>query len=367
MLIRCIILISLFFSCLSCDPDDQKNLVDEGNLTHIAYNPTPKQLIYPDDFPRLENPANNPLTEAGVELGRRLFYDPILSADSTMSCASCHLIDKGFADASPVSVGIDGITGKRSAMPLFNVGFFYNGLQWDGAPRSLEAQAVLPVQSPIELHDTWQNVEQKLKRHKDYPTFFRKAFGIPHADSITAALAQKAIAQFQRTIISGGNSKYDRVLRGEAFFSDEELNGFDMFFDISVGIPDAECGHCHNGPLMTTNDYFNNGLVAAPNLSSFADLGRGRVTGRALDNGKFRAPSLRNIALTAPYMHDGRLKTLEEVIDHYNAGGHFSPNRDPLIRPLGLTPSQKKDIISFLHTLTDTSYLQNAQLRSPFK
>lgn len=355
---------AMLFALAACQHDTP--IEDKTDLTSIAYNPATYNLSYPSNFPQLENPSDNPLTVEGVQLGRRLFYDPILSADSTMSCSSCHKLADAFTDGGKVSVGIDGIAGKRSAMSLLNVGFFYNGLQWDGVANGLEAQSVMPVENPVELHEQWGNVVKKLKRHSDYPTRFRKAFGISKTDEITPDLAQKAIAQFERIMVSGGGAKYDRVLRGEAFFTDEELEGYDMFFDISAHIPDAECGHCHNGPLMTTNDYFNNGIEAASTLFDFPDKGRGLVTSREQDNGKFRAPSLRNIALTAPYMHDGRFNTLEEVLDHYNSGGHYSPNKNPLIYPLRLTDQQKSDVIAFLHTLTDTTYLQNPDLQNPF-
>jgi len=236
----------------------------------------------------------------------------------------------------------------------------------DGSITTLEAQAIEPVINPIELHEDWGNVEDKLRDHDTYPEMFRKAFGIEHKGDITKELAAKAIAQFEKIIISGGNALIDRILRGDTFPSDSQFNGYDMFNDISPDLPDAECGHCHNGPLLTTNDYFNNGLDGVSDLNDFEDLGRGEVTDYIFDNGKFRAPSLRNIALTAPYMHDGRFETLEEVIDHYNSGGHYADNLDPLITELNLNDEQKQDIINLLHTFTDTTYLQNPDLLSPF-
>ncbi len=359
-IIGCLLLGLLLVS--SCRKDK-----DNGDLTDIPYDvPEPYNLDIPEGFPDLVANSDNPLTEPGVQLGRRLFYDPILSADGTMSCSSCHKREKGFADDVPTSLGIDGIPGTRHAMSLLNVGFFENGLNWDGSIATLEEQAIEPVINPVELHDDWGNVEEKLRNHPDYPERFRAAFGISNKSEITKELATKAIAQFEKIIVSGGNSRFDRALRGEIFFTDSEFNGYDMFFDISPDFPDAECGHCHTGPLLTTNDYFNNGLDGVDDLNNFEDIGRGAVTDYIFDNGKFRAPSLRNIALTAPYMHDGRFQTLEEVLDHYDSGGHYAENLDPLILNLGLTEEQKQDIINLLHSFTDTTYLENPDLTNPF-
>ncbi|HRG69185.1 MAG TPA: cytochrome C peroxidase, partial [Saprospiraceae bacterium] len=155
-------------------------------------------------------------------------------------------------------------------------------------------------------------------------------------------------------------------IRGELFFDADQQEGHDLYFNIDVLIPDAECFHCHAAPLMMANDYFNNGIDTVTSLDDFKDTGRGGITGVRFDNGKFKAPTLYNIALTAPYMHDGRFKTLEEVIEHYNSGGHFAENKDGFIRKLGLNRRQKQSLIAFLNTLTDTSYLQNPDVLSPF-
>ena len=251
-------------------------------------------------------------------------------------------------------------------MSLLNVGFFENGLFWDGRSSTLEIQAEKPVEDPVEMHEQWPQVIKKLKAHTDYPKLFREAFGISDRTEITKELAAKAMAQFQRTLVSSGNSKYDRWQRGEIYLEEDEFLGYDMFFDLSPDLPDAECGHCHNAPIFSTNDYFNNGINAAATLDDFPDLGRGEVTGKKIDNGRFRAPSLRNIKLSAPYMHDGRFQTLDEVLNHYNSGGKSSPNRDPLLRPLGLTDEQKSQVIAFILTLTDTAFVQNPEYHSPF-
>ena len=356
-------------SCGDDKPTVINPIVTEGDLSDIPYNPQAYNLVRPIGFPSMLIPSDNALTEDGVELGRHLFYDPILSADSTMACVACHLPSMSFTDAQQISFGIDGVGGVRSSMSLINIGYVEKGLFWDGRSNTLEEQALIPVEDPIELHDTWENVEMKFKRHPTYPTMFRKAFGIEDTEEITKDLAVKAIAQFERTLISS-DSRFDKVYyKEEAIFTDSESRGFDMFFDRGTsGLPDAECGHCHNLPLMTTDDFFNNALDSVASLADFEDLGRGGVTGDIFENGKFRAPTLRNIALTAPYMHDGRFETLEEVIDFYNESPNHdkSANVDANIRPLGLTEEQKEDLLNFLLTLTDTVFTQREAFQNPF-
>jgi cytochrome c peroxidase len=358
------ILIGLFitFSLASCRPDKKPSIAD------IPYNPTPFELKIPANFPKMDIPADNPLTTEGVELGRFLFYDKLLSANGTMSCASCHLAVSNFADGKATSKGIDNLEGRRSSMSLENVGFVTKGLFWDGRTKTLEVQALLPVEDPIELHNKWTQVIDKLKTHADYPTRFRKAFGITDPTQITKELAAKAMAQFERTLISG-NAKVDKIYRREDEFTNDEYSGFLLFFN-AAGAPDAQCGHCHVSPFYSSNDFFNNGLDSVSSLLNFKDLGRGVITKRELDNGKFRVPTLRNIELTAPYMHDGRFKTLEEVVEHYASGGHYSDNIDPFIPQIAavrLTDKQKKQIILFLKTLTDTSFGSNPAFQDPFR
>ena len=343
---------------------DERNI---HSLTSIPYNPSDYQLVIPEEFPTMESPLDNPLTKQGVALGRQLFYDPILSADSSMSCGSCHLAEFSFTDNKAFSKGIDGIEGRRSAMSLINLGYNNNGLFWDGRVATLEEQALIPVEDSIELHNSWDNVVEKLKAHEKYPVDFRKAFGIENPDEINKELVVKAIAQFERTLISGGNTKFDQVKRGDAEFTSDEQIGFDMFFDISPEYKDAECAHCHNVPYLTTNEYFNNGITEANNLDEFDDKGLGGITGDRFDYGKFRVPTLRNIELTAPYMHDGRFKTLEEVIEHYNSGGKYSETVSPLIRPLKLNETEKRQLLAFLKTLTDTIFIKNPEIQTPNK
>lgn len=356
----CVMGIFLFPGCEGNDGEP------ENDLKHISYQPIPYPLQIPKGLPPLPETPDNPLTEDGVQLGRHLFFDPILSLDSTLSCASCHDPRKAFTDNLAVSPGVAGTLGTRSSMTILNAAYFVKGLFWDGRVGTLESQAIEPVQNPIELHEDWPNVEKKLQRHKSYPEMFRKAFGISGKKEITKELAAKAIAQYERILLTGGQSLFQRQLRGEVFFNPDQQEGNDLYFNTDLLIPDAECFHCHAAPLMHANDFFNNGIDSVTSLDGFADKGRGVVTGLRIDNGKFKAPSLYNIVLTAPYMHDGRFKTLEEVIDHYNSGGHFVENKDGFIRPLGLNSRQKKSLIAFLHTLTDTTYLTNPDVLSPF-
>ncbi len=350
---------------LGCSKDTNPSEGMSTNLRDIPYTPIIYEADIPEYFPQLEQPTDNPMTLDGVFLGRNLFYDPILSIDSSLSCSSCHLPDKSFTDQLAKSPGVNGKLTPRSSMSLINVGFYYSGLFWDGRVQSLEEQAIHPVEDVIELNNTWPEVVKRLKRSSEYPEMFRRAFGINNSDEISKDLAVKAIAQFERTLISSGNSKYDKVIKGLAAFTDEEQLGFDIFFDRDPELPDGECFHCHSAPLLTSNDYLNNGLVAAEEFEDFQDIGHGMVTGNRIDNGKFRVPTLRNIEFSAPYMHDGRLETLEDVLDHYNSGGQISKGKDALISPLGLSKDHLKALRSFLHTLNDEDFMSNEDFSNP--
>ena len=209
---------TFYWSCSS----DNGNTVD---LSEIPFDPTSYELTIPDHFPQMIIPEDNQLTVEGVELGRHLFYDPILSIDFSMSCSSCHLPEGNFTDNEALSAGVDGTLGRRSSMSLLNIGFNNNGLFWDGRVATLEEQALLPVEDPVELHGMWPDIEHRLRVHDEYPSRFRKAFGITDTIEINRFLAVKAIAQFERTLISSGNSKYDRVIAGTDVFTDEELLG----------------------------------------------------------------------------------------------------------------------------------------------
>jgi cytochrome c peroxidase len=312
-------------------------------------------------------PADNPMTAEGIDLCKRLFYDPILSSDSTISCGSCHNPAGSFTDNEAVSTGVGGLMGTRSSMSLINVGFLSKGLFWDGRSPTLEDQALHPIENPVEMAENWNNVEVKLRKHPSYPVLFRKAFGIEKKGEITRYLAAKAIAQFERTLISS-NSKFDKRFEG---FTDLEVDGYLIYFDdVNNSDVKGHCVHCHDGggALLTSERYENNAIEEVETLYDFPDKGLGAITGKVTDNGKFKAPTLRNIALTAPYMHDGRFKTLEEVIDHYNSGGHFADNvTTGSILALNLTPYDKQALLAFLHTLTDTVFVNNPAFKNPFE
>lgn len=360
-----VLLAILYVLMAGCHDTGDTDINPADDLTSIPYNPVLRTIALPEGFPALEQPTDNLMTNDGILLGRKLFFDPIFSIDSTVSCSSCHQPSLSFTDGLARSVGVAGIT-RRSSINLINVGLQYHGLFWDGRSPTLEDLALIPIEDPIEMAQSWDSVEVKLRNHPQYPTDFRKAFGIETTSQIDRYYAAKALAQFLRSIVSGTNSKYDRFIRGELFLEENEFNGYLMFFNFDPSLPDAQCGHCHNAPLMATNDYFNNGLQESPDLFGFADKGLGDITGIASDNGKFKPPTVRNLVFTAPYMHDGSLKTLEEVIDHYASGGKESPNKSSFLFNLVLNESQKADILAFLLTLTDSTTLTNPEYQSPF-
>ncbi|MCC6815523.1 MAG: cytochrome C peroxidase [Saprospiraceae bacterium] len=355
----CVYLSCCLFSC-----NDENN---SNDLTHIPYTPSEAYIIqYPDSFPiPTENPENK-RTKAGVQLGRHLFYDPILSLDSTISCASCHKPEFAFTDGKALSPGVGGSLGTRSSMSILNAVYFTNGLFWDGRSPDLIDQAKQPVENPVEMHESWPNVEKKLKRSKFYPELFRAAFGINSKSEITKELAANAIAQWESILIAGGNSRYYKFLRKQTAFNSDEFEGFQLFFNLDPRLPDAQCGHCHTGRLFASSNYFNNGLDSANSFTEFKDPGRGAITMAPLDSGRFKAPTLINIHLTAPYMHDGRLGTMDEVMNHYTKQVKKAPNLDPNVANLRISEAQSRKVLSFIMTLIDTSYLQNPDIFSPF-
>ena len=305
--------------------------------------PTLYELVVPAGFPAPEIPPDNPLTTEGIALGERLFADPILSVDSTTACASCHLPAHAFSDPRPLSQGVGGLT-SRNSMPLFNL-LWSPSFFWDGRAASLEDQALEPVQTPVEMGEDWDRVVAKLERHPEYPALFARAFGDA---PINRQLVVQAIAQFERTLISA-DSKYDRWLAGQAEFTPEEERGFLLFHT-----EEGDCFHCHISPLFTDNEFHNNGLDLDP-----PDEGLAALTGKRFDRGKFKTPTLRNIEYTAPYMHDGRFQTLEEVVEHYDSGFHRIVLTDPLllVRPnLDLDPADKRALVAFLKTLSDPQF-----------
>jgi cytochrome c peroxidase len=318
----------------------------------------PYVVELPPAFSPLPVPEDNPLTVAGVTLGERLFFDPILSADSSISCATCHLPEFAFTDQQAISVGIKERPGQRNAPSLINVAYQHTGLFWDGRVSTLEEQALIPVVSAQEMGNTWENVEQALNADKDYVMLFREAFPDEADKPVNRSLVAKALAQYQRTLLSENDSRYDRAERGEITLTASEKRGKAIFFDESATLPNGECAHCHLPPLFTDQTFMNNGLDTVEVLEDYPDKGRAAVTGQRYDLGRFKVPGLRNVELTAPYMHNGSLKTLEEVVAHYNSGGHFAENVDPKIRKLHLSDRDQQDLVNFLKTLTDRKWVK---------
>ena len=281
-----------------------------------------------------------------------------MSGDNSMSCASCHAPQHAFSDPSPSSIGINGDSSKRNSMVLQNLAWS-NDFFWDGSVITLEEQILLPVMDSTEMDESWSNFLKEIKFDNLYRELFYDAFGTLEPDSTHAA---KAIAQFLRTMISS-NSKYDKVLRYEANFTPDENAGFSSFNSLTGG----DCFHCHGGILGTDLSYKNNGLDEFP-----IDSGRGLVTLNPLDNFKFKVPSIRNIEYSAPYMHDGRFNTIDQVIDFYSTGIHAnSPNIDPLIEfasqgGVQLNPTERMQLKAFLLTLSDPSFINNPDFSNPF-
>lgn len=295
---------------------------------------------------------------AAFSLGRALFYDPILSKDSTVACATCHQPRLAFTDGLARPVGVNGLRGKRSAPSLVNVGFHYHGLFWDGRVATLEEQSLHPLRDSLEMDLPVDAAIERLNRHVGYSGQFARSFGSEGIDSIRL---QKVLAHFERELVSS-NSGYDRMVAGEINYSVSELRGWAMFFDASMDVPHAECNHCHVDPLFANPQFQNNGLA----VSGLNDDGRSSVTGSPYDKGKFKVPTLRNVALTAPYMHDGRFGTLDEVLDHYVSGGHPGLTVSPNVRPLRLDEQDKADLLAFLQTLTDSTFIRRPDIQNPF-
>jgi len=355
-------------------------LVSCGNTEeNPIIGPSQISLDGPDYFPaNIAMPADNPLTVEGVQLGRMLFYEKKLSSDGTISCGSCHQQQKAFSDGKQFSLGVSDSLGNMNAMSLSNL-HWQNKFFWNGRGASLEAQAVQPIEDQREMNLPIEEAVSRLQADSQYPSHFKSAFG---TEEITSDLIGKALAQFERTLISA-NSKFDAWIRNDVELTTEEQLGLELFFthpDPKLQLRGGNCSDCHLG-FLTTGDpngfsgFHNNGLDAEENLQT----GLMKVTGNPFDKGKFKAPGLRNIALTAPYMHDGRFGTLEEVLDHYNDHIQNSSTLDVLILEannelsdgsdaikLHLSEGEKKAIIAFLHTLTDQQFITDSKFSNPF-
>lgn len=333
----------------------------------VVFDDTPYNLEY-GQLPIPDLPEDNPLTIEGVKLGRMLFYDPVLSEGNVQACADCHRLPDGLSDTARFSVGVRGETGERQAMAIFNLGWHSNGFFWDGRAAQLRDQALLPIQDPLEMDESLEDVVAKLGEQSTYQDQFVRAFedGEINPENISLALEQ-----FMLSVVSY-NSKYDRFLRGEVSLTESEERGRVLFeTEFNPGFPElsgADCQHCHGGINFENDQYMNNGLDIE---ADFDDIGFEKVTKSPTDRAKFKVPSLRNIAVTPPYMHDGRFQTLEEVVDHYNTGIQESSTVDPAIlmtKPSGLqlTEQDRTDLVNFLKTLTDPVFLENTAYSSPF-
>ncbi|MBC8046910.1 MAG: cytochrome-c peroxidase [Fimbriimonadaceae bacterium] len=331
------------------------------------HNATPYSFPVLKYFPEMPLSEINPITVEGAALGKYLFYDSILSSDYTFSCASCHKQEYAFSDApNRFSKGITGEFQIRNTMPLFNLAW-YPAFFWDGKAKAIEEQIFHPVRIENEMNLNWKEAEKRITTNNFYSEKFYAAFGNEKIDSLLIA---KAIGQFLRTLISH-DSKYDKVLRGEATFTQDEKDGFVLMNDMTKG----DCLHCHTtdaNALGTTLKFSNNGLDKIYNADDYIDKGRGTITGNKKENGLFKIPSLRNIALTAPYMHDGRFSSLEEVLDFYSQGVNESVNVDSKMgfayqHGNKLTCEEQEKIITFLNTLTDSVFINNPEFENPFK
>jgi cytochrome c peroxidase len=324
----------LFVSLSSCKKeDDNKDIVFE----------------VPANFPSpTYNFSNNPVTKAGFELGRKLFYDPMLSRDNTISCGSCHIQTAAFTHhGHGLSHGIDDLLGKRNSPPVMNMAWSETFF-WDGGVHNLDLVTPNPIENPVEMDLKFSVALDKVRNNSDYKKMFKAAFG---SEEVTSAKFLQAMSQFMNMLVSA-NSRYDKYVRGEGeTLSSDELEGLNLF--------KQKCSSCHSTDLFTDNGFHNNGLS-----STFPDSGRYNITLSANDLGKFKTPSLRNIEKTKPYMHNGSIGSLESVLNHYASGVKQSATLDPLLQQNGqlgipMTEDEKAKIILFLKTLTDTEFLKD--------
>ena len=294
-------------------------------------------------FPEIVNPKHNRPTKERVELGQKLFFDPILSIDSSLSCASCHKPNLAFSDDVAFSPGVYNRSGVRNAPSLANIGYHPYFLR-EGSIKTIEMQVLVPIQEENEFAHNIVDIAEQMKKNPEYVKMSKEAYG----KSPDPYVITRALAAYERTLVSK-NSKFDKFINGEIPLTKEEKQGFDLFMSNKTN-----CSSCHGGFNFTQYKITNNGLY-----ENYKDEGRMRATKNNKDLALFKTPSLRNIELTAPYMHDGSLTTLEEVVEHYNTGGKNHIHKDSLIVPLNLNKNQKLDLVSFLKTLTDSSFVQD--------
>ena len=346
------VLFALVVGCQSQkDPVDPAPNPGPTSPGGVVYQATPVTIRQPANFPAMVYQLNqNPPTVEGIALGKTLFYDPLLSRDTTISCGFCHQQFAGFGHSDhPLSHGIGGKFGPRNVPGLQNLGWDREFF-WDGGVTSLDELPLAPIKNPVEMDMVFADALNRVQNNPKYPALFKAAFG---SDTVTTARFLKAISQFLLTLVSA-DSRYDKYVRKESGgdLSPDELAGLALF--------QQKCTACHATDLFTDKSYRNNGLpVGAVN-----DQGRYTITLNEADRLKFRVPSLRNVEKTFPYMHDGRFATLEQVIDHYRSGVKDSPTLDPVLKQSGslgiaLTDTEKKQVVAFLKTLTDNTFINN--------
>ena len=313
--------------------------------------PKPIKFIVPKGFPKLPNNifANNIITEEGFELGKKIFYDTRLSSDGQVSCESCHQQFAAFSTYDhDLSHGVNNAHTSRNAPTLVNLAWMQE-LHWDGGINHLEVQPITPITDPNEMGETLESFLAKIKADEDYRKKYKAAFG--NAEINTKNIL-KAIAQFTGSLVSA-NSKYDKMLRGETTFVEPEQKGYEIF--------KKNCNSCHREPLFTDNSFRNNGI----GLNNLMDIGRQKITGNKKDSLKFKVPTLRNIGVTLPYMHDGSQADIYKVIEHYSNIDTAKINLDPALqRKINLTKKEKMQLVSFLYTLTDTSFTKNKRFKN---
>ena len=350
-----LLIFSLVFIALACEKDLP---VGEYPVLDTDRGPRPYHLQTPPGFPDFFLADENRLTHEGVELGRKLFFDPLLSRKKNVSCASCHLQENGFSDPRTKSVGTNNEETGFHSMAIFNIAWM-NEFFWDGRAKSREDQALQPVTNPLEMDMTWPEVEERLQNHPEYPDLFEAAFGSREIDSMDVV---KAMVQFEMTLVSS-NSKFDRWWRNEYQLTPMESAG-ERIFNTEVG----DCFHCHGSILTTDNEFHNNGLDSDEALRP----GLFSTTNNLEDFGKFKTPTLRNLVFTEPYMHDGRFNTLREVIEFYSTGVHDNRTVDVNMKKAGiggvnLTDQQIDELIAFLLTMTDSSFITDKRFSDPFE
>lgn len=333
-----LILLTIVVIYVSCKPDP--SITVKQNTDDVSFR-------IPEGWPTpFYNFENNAVSNERFYLGRKLFYDPRLSRDSTISCGSCHQAFAAFAHADhDLSHGVDGLLGIRNSPPIFNMNW-HTSFFWDGGVNHLESQPISPIQNPVEMDETLPSIISKIQADEKYRQMFKDAWG---SEEVTSQRIFKSLAQFMGLIVSD-NSKYDQYKRGETILTSSELAGMKVY--------EENCASCHKAPLFTDFSFRSNGLP--PTAQN--DTGRIRITRSDTDRYRFKIPTLRNLAYTGPFMHDGRFRTLDEVLDHYATGIQQLSNLDPFLKNgIQLTAQQRSDLLAFLNTLNDEKLVSDTR------